>query len=146
MQKRENVVPSFTPLIKQFAAFVFVSSISAVCSLIVRYVANLVMPYEVAVGLAQVAGVIIAFTLNRRFVFSGEQVLTYARIWRFTLVNVVSLAIAVTVSSLAFRIVLPNLGVSFHPDVLAQLVGLAACALPSFLGHKYFSFRAAGVR
>lgn len=126
----------------QFIAFLLVGATSAVGSLATRYLANAVMPFEAAVIVAHVAGMLCAFSLDRCFVFA----VTSQRQWpsqlgRFAIVNVLSLITATAVSSLAFRSVLPLVGIHVHADFVAHFLGLAACSVPSFLGHKYFSFR-----
>ena len=132
---------NFSPT-RQFAGFVLVGAASATVSLLSRYFFNFMVPFEVAVVLAQVVGVLVAFNLNRRFVFANSGRKKLFQFGRFALVNVMSLAIAAGVSSLAFRVLLPWRGIGFYPPVLAQVIGLGACTIPSFVGHKRFSFGA----
>jgi putative flippase GtrA len=138
------------PLVRQFSAFVVVGTISALCTLLIRALCNIVVPFEVAVILAQMAGMVIAFNLNRLFVFAKPapakpdfakpDQIAFARFSRFALVNLLSLCIVTIVSSFSFRIALPALGINAHAALLAQVLGLGACTIPSFVGHKYFSF------
>jgi putative flippase GtrA len=124
----------------QFAQFVMLSGASAVVTLVARYLLNALVVFEAAVMLSQVLGTIVAFTLNRAFVFGpgDHPMLQYAR---FVVVNCMSLLITTAVSALFYRVVLPALGVGFHPELCAHVIGLASSAVPSYLGHKYFSFR-----
>jgi putative flippase GtrA len=126
---------------REFLSFVLVGAISATVSLISRYFFSFVVLFEIAVVLSQVVGIFVAFSLNRLFVFSNRNRLAVFQFGRFVLVNAMSLGIAAGVSSIAFRLVLPGFGVDYYPEVIAQIIGLAACTIPSFLGHKYFSFR-----
>ena len=122
--------------------FLGVGGVSSIATLYSRYLMNFYTPFELAVALSQIIGVMIAFSLNWNFVFARSGAPVYAQFSRFFLVNVLSLAIVSSVSSIAFRFVLPWLGVDSYRGVLAQLIGLGACAVPSFIGHKRFSFRA----
>src|ERR1700712_2164670 len=87
---------------QQFGLFVGVGIASTVVPLITRYLGNFVMPFEAAVALSQLVGALVAFALNRRFVFGAEN--TIARqLPKFLLVNVMSLIIATGTSSYAYR-------------------------------------------
>ena len=127
--------------IKQFSAFVLAGSVSSLISLLSRHFFNFIVPYEAAVALSQLVGLGVAFSLSRLFVFANSGPPVVFALGRFVIVNVFSVLIVASVSSIAFRLVLPLLGVTFYPAILAQIVGLACSAMPSFLGHKYFSFR-----
>ena len=126
----------------QFIAFVAVSAIAASTTLVSRYFLSSVVLYEIAVVLSQLVGMFVAFTLVRQLVFAPSAKPRRAQFLRFAIVNLGSLVIATGVSSIAYRAFLPALDVTFYPDVIAQIIGLGACSIPSFLGHKLFSFRA----
>ncbi len=132
-------LPSVSSL-KQFSAFLIVGVISASATLLTRRSFNFIIPYEAAVVASQIVGILIAFNLNRLFVFPNRISFPLHRFGRFALVNVMSLAIAAGVSSLCFRAILPLLAIDFYPAVLAQAIGLGACAVPSFVAHRQFSF------
>jgi hypothetical protein len=51
-----------------------------------------------------------------------------------------SLVIATGMSGLFFRVILPLLGYDFYPELTAHMLGLACCAIPSFIGHDRFTF------
>jgi len=133
--------PSGSSPLGQFFAFLLAGGISSTISLVSRHFFNLIVPYEAAVVLAQLVGIGVAFSLSRLFVFANSGPPVVFAFGRFVLVNVLSVLIVAGVSSIAFRLVLPLLGVTFYPAILAQIIGLACSAVPSFLGHKYFSFR-----
>lgn len=124
----------------QFASFVAAGMASSSVTLFSRYLFNFIVPYEVSVALSQITGAFVAFVLNRCLVFRSRERHMADQFWRFLAINLVSLAIATAVSSFFFRLVLPALHETFYPAVVAQVFGLAVCAVPSFLGHKHFSF------
>lgn len=126
----------------QFARFVAVGASSAILSLIVRFAVNIAAPFEIAVVTAHVAGMVYAFSINRAFVFPKIERSARQEFARFALVNVMSLGVATIISSLCYRWLLPWLQVKSYSALIAHFIGLAACAIPSFIGHKYFSFGA----
>ena len=120
----------------QFAKFVAVGGTSILSS-ITRYVANFVTPFEVAVVLAQIVG-------TRLYTEPGVCLSKVGALFppnfRAILVDLVSIMIVSSASSLCYRLLLPP----FHLPQLAlvsHILGLAACTVPSFIGHKFFSFR-----
>jgi len=127
--------------VSQFAGFVGVGIASASLSLVTRFLANLIVPFELAVGIAHVVGMLFSFTVNRLLIFPMSRRAVWDELARFTLVNLVSLTIATGVSSWVYRMVLPSLGITEFTGLIAHVIGLGACTLPSFLGHKFFSFR-----
>lgn len=86
----------------------------------------------VTLGVSHVIGVLIAFTLHRRFVFKVT-----GHVWRdlarFESVYLVALAIN--------AVVLPVLVTLGTPRLPAQACILAVTTLLSYVGHRYFSFR-----
>lgn len=126
---------------QQFLAFVAVGTLAASCSILVRYLANLVVPFEFAVAISHVSGMLCAFTLNKLVVFSKTSHPTIVELGRFALVNMLSLVVATVVGSIAFRLLLPALGIEKYADWIAHLIGLGACAIPSYLAHRHYSFR-----
>jgi putative flippase GtrA len=124
----------------QFVGFVAVGAAASVVSLTVRYFINAIAPYELAVTIAQLVGMGIAFSLNKTLIFRNSGRSAINQLTRFTMVNMGSLLLAVSVSSIAYRILLKNMPVEFHPDFIAHFIGLSSTAIPSFLAHKHFSF------
>jgi putative flippase GtrA len=125
----------------QFFAFVVVGAIAAIITLVSRYFINYVVAYEAAVAVSQMIGMIVAYSLNRLLVFETSGRMAIDEFARFSLVNIVSLGLVTGFSSLFYRLVLPWLSITFYPDVLAQLIGIATCTLPSYFGHKLYTFR-----
>ena len=125
----------------QFAAFVATGSLAAATNLVVRYLLNFVMPFEAAVVLAYVAGMVVAFVLFQRVIFGNPETPLRRRLIRFTQVNLVGMALAWAVSTLMARLALPAMGWTFHPFEVAHLIGVAAPTFSSYFLHRGYTFR-----
>src|SRR5690242_8174500 len=103
----------------QFAAFVATGSLAAATNLVSRYLFDFVMPFELAVVLAYMAGMLVAFVLFQRMIFGHPGTPLRRRIIRFCQVNALGLALAWTVSTFMARTVLPAMNWTFHPFEVA---------------------------
>lgn len=141
VSKSKNInKPENFLVLAQFTNFVAVGASSAVLSLFVRGAVNIVATFEIAVVAAHAAGMVYAFSINRAFVFPKVERSGRQEFARFSLINLMSLGVATVISSLCFRWVLPSLQITSYPGLIAHFIGLATCAIPSFIGHKFFSF------
>jgi putative flippase GtrA len=126
--------------VKQFVAFILVGTTSAVFTILLRAGLNELLPFEPSVAFSHFFGLGLAFILNRLFVFKSYSGPLLGAYIRFFLVNIASLVIATSFSSLLYRFVLPAIRVDYYNDYLAHFMGLGASAVPSYFGHRYFSF------
>jgi len=126
--------------VKQFVAFILVGTMAAVFTIFVRAGLNVILPFELSVALSHVFGLSLAFVLNRFLVFRSYAGPLLGAYIRFFLVNIASLVIATTFSSLFYRFFFPAIHVYHYADYLAHFMGLGASAVPSYFGHRYFSF------
>jgi putative flippase GtrA len=60
---------------------------------------------------------------------------------RFAVVNVGSAAVTWVVSVGLVRYVFPAMSMSFHPELVGHVIGLASSSVAAFLGHRQFTFR-----
>ncbi len=126
---------------RQFAAFVAVGGIAALVNIISRLMISRVMPYEAAIVVAYLCGMITAFFLNRVFVFrAAPRHETSRQFARFALVNIVALAQVWIVGVGLARFVLPAVGFNWHAETVAHVIAVASPILTSYVAHKYFSF------
>lgn len=125
----------------QFAKFLLTGGIAALANLISRYLLSFGLPYEAAVALAYLVGMLTAYLLARRFVFDPSGSSMRVELGRFTLVNLVALVIVWSISVGLARLVFPAIGMTWHPEELAHLVGVLAPAPVSYFGHKLYAFR-----
>jgi putative flippase GtrA len=125
----------------QFVAFVATGSLAAATNLLARWLLNFVMPFELAVVLAYLAGMAVAFALFQRVIFGNPGTPLKRRVIRFTQVNMLGMALAWAVSTLMARAVLPFIGWTFHPFEVAHLVGVAAPTFSSYFLHRGYTYR-----
>jgi putative flippase GtrA len=130
----------------EFIKFVGLGALAALSNYVSRFAFDPFMPYEWSVVCAYLVGMVVAFVLFQKFVFgdAGDGQLKQA--FRFTVVNIVGLMIAVAVSSLLARMVLPAIGWTFMPFATAHIGGIMAPTISSYFGHKLFTYRQTGVR
>jgi putative flippase GtrA len=129
----------------EFARFLGVGGIAALANLCARYLLDFVMPFEVAVVLAYMVGMVIGFFLFQKMLFGGGGI-DPRRVMRFIWVNIFGAALAWAVSSIMARQVLPALGWSWHMYEIAHLCGVAAPAITSYFLHKHYTFAPVRVR
>lgn len=121
--------------------FLALGGVAAGVNLLARWALQPLIGFEVAVALAYVCGMVVAYTLFRAFVFgaSGRSVASEA--WRFTLVNLVSMALVWLISVGLARLAFPALGFTWFADDIAHFIGVLSPALTSWLGHKKYTFK-----
>jgi putative flippase GtrA len=97
--------------------------------------------YEVAVLLSHGVGMVTAYALTRLFVFGTTGRGVPHELARFAVVNVGSAAVTWVVSVGLVRYVFPAMSMSFHPELVGHVIGLASSSVAAFLGHRQFTFR-----
>ena len=106
-----------------------------------RYLLSMYVRFELAVIVAYLGGMVVAYVLARLFVFesSGQTVASEFR--RFAMVNLVALGFVWGISIGFAQIIFPTIHFTWHAEDVAHIVGVLAPAIISFLGHRYYSFR-----
>jgi putative flippase GtrA len=128
------------PVKPQFALFLTMSGIAALVNLGARIVFNLFVSFEVAVVIAYLCGMTIAFGLARQFVFERSNRAIRDEYIRFALVNLIAVMQVWIVSVGLAEGLFPVLGFTWHSYTLAHLTGITVPAFTSYIGHKRFSF------
>lgn len=129
----------------RFIRFLLTGGFAALINLGSRYVLNEFMSFEAAVAAAYLAGVVVAYVLAKIFVFDKSGAAVAAEFRRFVMVNILSLAIVWCVSVGLAIYVFPGLGLRWHAEAVAHFIGVLSPALVSYLTHKHYTFRAAGI-
>lgn len=126
----------------EFGRFLVTGGIAAGVNVVSRYLLNLAMPFEIAVVIAYLFGMVTAYILSRVFVFetSGRRVAD--EFVRFAIVNAVALVQVWLVSVGLARYVFPSIGFTWFADDIAHVIGVVVPAVTSYLGHRHFSFAA----
>jgi putative flippase GtrA len=128
----------------ELVRFVLSGGAAAAANVVSRILFSQVMPYSPAIILAYGVGMLTAYLLMRRFVFSASGRRTRDEAWRFALVNAVAAAQVWAVSLLLARWLLPALGWSWQAETLAHMAGVGSTVLTSYAMHKAFTFRRKG--
>jgi putative flippase GtrA len=129
--------------VARFARFITTSGTSAVVNLATRWLLSLVLPYEAAVALAYLVGMVTAFLLARLFVFEQAAGSMHGQFARYTLVNAVGFTQVWLVSVGLARLAFPAVGFTWNAEIVAHATGLSSLTATAYFLHKRFSFRSA---
>jgi len=125
----------------QFRRFLVTGGIAALINLGSRIAYNQAVSYSTAIVLAYLTGMVAAYVLARRFVFTDSNRSTAASAPRFVIVNLFAIVQTWAVSIVLAEHVLPGLGIVRFAHALAHAVGVVVPAFTSFLGHRRWTFR-----
>ena len=129
---------------KRFALFLFAGGTAALVNILSRIAFNWFMPYEVAIVVAYLCGMTMAYLLNKRFVFTSSGRGVASEYTRFALVNLAAVAQVWIVSVGLARLVFPAISFIWHAETVAHVIGVMIPVFTSYMGHKHFSFAAKG--
>jgi putative flippase GtrA len=130
--------PSFVS--RQFLGFLITGGLAAAVNFGSRIVYNQWLDFSASVVLAYLTGMVTAFILARRFVFTeGSQSLQKSAAV-FALVNGVAVLQTWAVS-MALYYALSRLGVNNWVPEISHAVGVMLPVFTSYLGHKKYSFK-----
>jgi putative flippase GtrA len=122
--------------------FLIAGGIAALVNVGTRILFSHVFSYGVAIVLAYLCGMVVAFLLNRYVVFTSARSGAMGRqSVRFVLVNAASLLQVWIIGIGLVRVVMPRMGWHWHPQTTAHCLAVATPAVASYFAHKYFSFR-----
>ncbi|MDM0067672.1 GtrA family protein [Variovorax sp. J31P207] len=125
----------------QFIRFLLAGGLAAAANYGSRFVFSLWLGYGVAIVLAYLVGMLVAFVLMRHHVFSGRGGALTPQVLKFAAVNVLAVLQTLIISLLLARWLLPLLGVVDHVEAIGHLVGVAVPAVTSYFGHRMLTFR-----
>ena len=125
----------------QLVKFILAGGTAAAANFGSRILLSLWLPYEAAIVVAYLIGMLTAFVLNRAFVFTQvENSLRSQASW-FIAINLAAVLQTLLISLLLARVLFPAIGMEFHPETLAHAAGVAVPVMTSYLGHRRFTFR-----
>lgn len=131
---------NFSPELRRFVLFLFAGGTAAMVNILSRIVINWFIPYEVAIVVAYLCGMTVAYLLNKIFVFESQDRRVASEYTRFALVNLFAVAQVWCVSVGLARLLFPAIGFGWHAETVAHVIGVASPVYTSYLGHKHFSF------
>lgn len=134
-------MPALLDRAPQFLRFAAAGGIAALANVGSRMALSTAMPFEAAVALAFLIGMTTAFLLMRRFVFGTSERGISGEYARFAVVNAAAFVMVWSVSVALARLVFPAMGFAWHAETIAHVIGVASPILPSFWGHRAFTFR-----
>ena len=123
----------------QFVIFLFTGGIAAMVNFISRIILNFWLSFELSIVLAYMLGMIVAYILFRKVVFKKEVSILKSSI-KFVIVNIVGIVLTYYVSVGVYALI-KDFDLIFNREI-AHFIGISVPAITSFIGHKYFSFRA----
>ena len=97
--------------------------------------------YGVAVVLAYLVGMLVAFVLMRGHVFDARTGPLAPQIAKFALVNLLAVVQTLLISLLLARWLLPAVGIVTYAEALAHVVGVLVPAVTSYFGHRLLTFK-----
>jgi putative flippase GtrA len=124
----------------QFVRFVVVGGIAAAANIISRWLLCSIVPFEAAIVVAYLIGMITAFSLARQFVFEKSDRHLRSEALRFVLVNLVALLQVWIVSIGLADWVFPKIGFIRQAELSAHIIGVLSPVVISYFGHRYFTF------
>ncbi len=125
----------------QFLRYVAAGGLAAAANFGSRFVFSRWWPFEVAVVVAYLVGMLCAFVLMRRYAFGPGRQPLRRQVLIFAGINSLAVLQTLIVSSLLLRAVLPALGVSAHGEAIAHAVGVVVPVVTSYFGHQRLTFR-----
>ena len=143
--KNRDVAGSPT-LRRQVPRFLAAGAFAALVNIAVRYALTPLVGYSASIVIAFVAGLTTAWLLFRAYVFGPSEGSRGAEYLRFTLVNLLALALVWLVSVGLADYVLPAFGVGEIRDTIAHVIGVLSPIALSFVAHRRYSFRRHALR
>jgi putative flippase GtrA len=138
---KDKIVILLRPfLTRQFVIFLFFSGVAAAVNIGTRIPLNVFMPYGYSIVVAYCFGMVTAFTLNKYLNFKGSENKVHFEAINFIAINLLGLLITFSVSIALAYYLLPFIGIFRYRFLVAHIIGTAAPAFTSFLGHKYITF------
>jgi putative flippase GtrA len=125
----------------QFLRFLVAGGIAAGANFGSRFVFSHWLGYGIAIVLAYLVGMTVAFVLMRQHVFDAQEGALGPQLAKFVVVNVLAVLQTLLISLLLARWLLPRLGVVDHAEAIAHLVGVLVPVVTSYFGHRMLTFK-----
>lgn len=134
---------STVPVARQFVLFLIAGGLAAGVNIGSRLLLGHWLAYIPSILVAYCLGMATAFVLGKQFVFEKAQNPLHQQALWFMAVNAAAVVQTLLISVSLSHWLLPAMGMHFHNDTMAHVVGVLAPVVTSYFGHKHLSFRAA---
>jgi putative flippase GtrA len=125
----------------QFLRVLVAGGIAAAANYGSRFVFSQWFGYGVAIVLAYLVGMAVAFVLMRQHVFNAHERALGPQVVKFVAVNALAALQTLLISLLLARWLLPHFGVIDHAEAIAHLVGVLVPVVTSYFGHRLLTFK-----
>ena len=127
----------------EFPRFLIAGGIAAAANFGSRFVFSIFFSYAIAVVLAYLVGMVVAFLLMRGHVFNARNGSLAPQVTKFVGVNVLAVLQTLVISLLLASWLLPNIGITdqVKAEAIAHLAGVLVPVVSSYFGHKFLTFR-----
>jgi putative flippase GtrA len=130
------------PQTLQFARFVALGGCAAAVNWLSRFPLERLMPFPAAVAAAYIVGMIVAFTLFRKFVFPASPQPLQRQVNFFILVNLAGIVQVWLVSMGLVYWFFPAVGfVGSLAEPVGHGIAIGVPTISSYFGHKLLTFR-----
>jgi putative flippase GtrA len=124
-----------------FLKFLFSGALAAAVNFGSRFIYSRFFDFSVAIVLAYITGMVLAFWLFKTRVFTDSKTGIRKTTYRFVLVNVFGLVQTWVVGMWLFTQVFAS-SPGFY-EALSHFIGMSLATVTSYFGHRFFTFRAA---
>jgi putative flippase GtrA len=126
---------------RRFLLFLAAGGTSVVANFLSRMLFSRWVSYPVAIALAYVVGMVVAFVLMRQFVFGAVARSVGPQALKFAVVNAWGFVQTLGVSYALARWILPAAGVTWYVEEISHFFGLCLLAVTSYTLHRTATFR-----
>lgn len=127
-------------MLNEFVKFIAIGALAAFANWLSRFSFSTFSSIEIAIVLAYLVGMTVAYSLWRVFVFPNSIVKRERQMLRFAIVNAVAFVQVWVVTVALIRFAVPYLGMEQYGEAMAHAVGVGSTTVTSYLAHKYFTF------
>lgn len=125
---------------RQFLRFLLTGGVAALVNLGARYLLNLAIPFEAAVPIAYMFGMVTAYFLALIYVFEDSGGSRIVEFKRFTVVNILALVVVWGISSFLLNVFFPWAHITWHAHEIAHFIGVLSPAGLSYFCHLRYTF------
>jgi len=125
----------------QFFLFLITGGVAAGCNFFSRVILEKFFTFSTSVILAYLIGMVIAFLLNKFFVFKKSTQDLNKSILFFILINLLGFLQTWFISTSLKSYIFPYLGLVYNSGNIAHIIGIIFPILSSYFGHKKLSFK-----